>query len=169
MKSSSSLAKPRLFLEWMNHLLQLNRVTCWRDKYVFTLSVLRKGERGVLMTAGTCPYFRANHSLVGQYIAECRALFVIRLSVSYLTKLYELCVLIMNHEVRSTGKRLSGWPEVNRANSVIGVWSWSRTGDFPNDPFHYFFFYGSTALYGPGPPRFVEVSWSYTFETHHSR
>jgi hypothetical protein len=29
--------------------------------------------------------------------------------------------------------------------------------------------YGSTALYGPGPPRFVEVSWSHTFETHHSR
>jgi hypothetical protein len=22
--------------------------------------------------------------------------------------------------------------------------------------------YGSTALYGPGPPRFVEVSWSHT-------
>jgi hypothetical protein len=32
-----------------------------------------------------------------------------------------------------------------------------------------FFFYGSTALFGPGPPRFVEVSWSHTFETHHSR
>jgi hypothetical protein len=32
-----------------------------------------------------------------------------------------------------------------------------------------FFFYGSTALYGPGPPRFVEVSWSHTFETHHVR
>jgi hypothetical protein len=32
-----------------------------------------------------------------------------------------------------------------------------------------FFFYGSTALYGPGPPHFVEVSWSHTFETHHSR
>jgi hypothetical protein len=32
-----------------------------------------------------------------------------------------------------------------------------------------FFLYGSTALYGPGPPRFVEVSWSHTFETHHSR
>ena len=29
--------------------------------------------------------------------------------------------------------------------------------------------YGSTALYGPGPPRFVEVSWSHTSETHHSR
>jgi hypothetical protein len=24
------------------------------------------------------------------------------------------------------------------------------------------FFFGSTALYGPGPPRFVEVSWSHT-------
>jgi hypothetical protein len=33
----------------------------------------------------------------------------------------------------------------------------------------YLFLYGSTALYGPGPPRFVEVSWSHTFETHHSR
>jgi hypothetical protein len=33
----------------------------------------------------------------------------------------------------------------------------------------YFFLYGSTALDGPGPPRFVEVSWSHTFETHHSR
>ena len=32
-----------------------------------------------------------------------------------------------------------------------------------------FFLYGSTALYGPGPPRSVEVSWSHTFETHHSR
>jgi hypothetical protein len=32
-----------------------------------------------------------------------------------------------------------------------------------------FFSYGSTALYGPGPPRFVEVSWSHTFETHHNR
>jgi hypothetical protein len=29
-----------------------------------------------------------------------------------------------------------------------------------------FFSYGSTALYGPGPPRFVEFSWSHTFETH---
>jgi hypothetical protein len=27
----------------------------------------------------------------------------------------------------------------------------------------HFFFYGSTALYGPGPLRFVEVSWSHTF------
>jgi hypothetical protein len=33
----------------------------------------------------------------------------------------------------------------------------------------WFYFYGSAALYGPGPPRFVEVSWSHTFETHHSR
>jgi hypothetical protein len=33
----------------------------------------------------------------------------------------------------------------------------------------FFFLYGSTTLYGPGPPRFVEVSWSHTFETHHSR
>jgi hypothetical protein len=33
----------------------------------------------------------------------------------------------------------------------------------------YFYFYGSTALYGPVPPRFVEVSWSHTFDTHHSR
>jgi hypothetical protein len=33
----------------------------------------------------------------------------------------------------------------------------------------YFFSYGSTALYGPEPPRFVEVSWSHTFGTHHSR
>jgi hypothetical protein len=32
-----------------------------------------------------------------------------------------------------------------------------------------YFLYGSTALYGPGPPHFVEVSWSHTFETHHSR
>jgi hypothetical protein len=32
----------------------------------------------------------------------------------------------------------------------------------------YIFFYGSTALYGPGPPRFVEASRSHTFETHHS-
>jgi hypothetical protein len=31
------------------------------------------------------------------------------------------------------------------------------------------FFFGLTALYGPGPPRFVEVSWSHTFETHHIR
>jgi hypothetical protein len=28
--------------------------------------------------------------------------------------------------------------------------------------FNVHFFYGSTALYGPGPPRFVEVSWSHT-------
>jgi hypothetical protein len=34
---------------------------------------------------------------------------------------------------------------------------------------NFIFFYGSTALYGPGPPRFVKVSWSHTFETHHSR
>jgi hypothetical protein len=33
----------------------------------------------------------------------------------------------------------------------------------------HFFLYGSTVLYGPGPPRFVEVSWSHTLETHHSR
>jgi hypothetical protein len=38
------------------------------------------------------------------------------------------------------------------------------TGDRPKlvrtlDPI---FFYGSTALYGPGPSRFVEVSWSHT-------
>jgi hypothetical protein len=32
-----------------------------------------------------------------------------------------------------------------------------------------FFLYGSTALYGPGPPRFVEASRSHTYETHHSR
>jgi hypothetical protein len=32
-----------------------------------------------------------------------------------------------------------------------------------------FFLYGSTALYGPGPPHFVEVLWSHTFEIHHSR
>jgi hypothetical protein len=32
-----------------------------------------------------------------------------------------------------------------------------------------FVLYGSTALYGPGPPSFVEVSWSHTFETHHAR
>ena len=31
-----------------------------------------------------------------------------------------------------------------------------------------FFFYGSTALYGPKPPHFVEVSRSHTFETHHT-
>jgi hypothetical protein len=29
--------------------------------------------------------------------------------------------------------------------------------------YNIFFLYGSTALYGPGPPRFVEVSWSHTF------
>jgi hypothetical protein len=39
----------------------------------------------------------------------------------------------------------------------------------PGREAYYLFFYGSTALYGPGPPRFVEVSWSHTFETHHSR
>ena len=33
----------------------------------------------------------------------------------------------------------------------------------------WYFFYGSTALYGHGPPRFVEVSWSHKPETHHSR
>jgi hypothetical protein len=32
----------------------------------------------------------------------------------------------------------------------------------------YFFFYGSTALYGSGPPRFVEVSWSHTLDTPQS-
>jgi hypothetical protein len=31
-----------------------------------------------------------------------------------------------------------------------------------------FFFYGLTALYGPGPPRFVEVSWSHTLNTPQS-
>jgi hypothetical protein len=31
-----------------------------------------------------------------------------------------------------------------------------------------FFFYGSTALYGPGPPRFVEVSWSHNWDTPQS-
>jgi hypothetical protein len=36
-------------------------------------------------------------------------------------------------------------------------------------PGRFFFSYGSTALYGPGPPRFVEASRSHTFETHHSR
>jgi hypothetical protein len=30
------------------------------------------------------------------------------------------------------------------------------------------FFYGSTALYGPGSPRFVEVSWSHTLDTPQS-
>jgi hypothetical protein len=30
------------------------------------------------------------------------------------------------------------------------------------------FFYGSTALYGPGPPRFVEVSWSHIWDTPQS-
>jgi hypothetical protein len=32
----------------------------------------------------------------------------------------------------------------------------------------FFFLYGSTALYGPGPPRFVEVSWSHTLDTPQS-
>jgi hypothetical protein len=32
----------------------------------------------------------------------------------------------------------------------------------------FFFFYGSTALYRPGPPRFVEVSWSHTLDTPQS-
>jgi hypothetical protein len=32
----------------------------------------------------------------------------------------------------------------------------------------YFFFYGSTALYGPGPPRFVKVSWPHTLDTPQS-
>jgi hypothetical protein len=32
----------------------------------------------------------------------------------------------------------------------------------------FFFSYGSIALYGLGPPRFVEVSWSHTFETPQS-
>jgi hypothetical protein len=32
----------------------------------------------------------------------------------------------------------------------------------------YFFSYGSTALYGPGPPRFVEVSWWHTLDTPQS-
>jgi hypothetical protein len=33
-----------------------------------------------------------------------------------------------------------------------------------------FFFspYGLTALYGPGPPHFVEVSWSHTLDTSQS-
>jgi hypothetical protein len=31
-----------------------------------------------------------------------------------------------------------------------------------------FFFYGSTALYGPGPPRFVEASRSHTLDTPQS-
>jgi hypothetical protein len=31
-----------------------------------------------------------------------------------------------------------------------------------------FFLYGSTVLYGPGPPRFVEVSWSRTLDTPQS-
>jgi hypothetical protein len=31
-----------------------------------------------------------------------------------------------------------------------------------------FFSYGSTALYGPGPPRFVEASRSHTLDTPHS-
>jgi hypothetical protein len=31
-----------------------------------------------------------------------------------------------------------------------------------------FFLYGSTALYGPGPPRFVEASRSHTLDTPHS-
>jgi hypothetical protein len=30
------------------------------------------------------------------------------------------------------------------------------------------FLYGSTALYGPGPPRFVEASRSHTLDTPHS-
>jgi hypothetical protein len=34
--------------------------------------------------------------------------------------------------------------------------------------FAQFFFYGSTALYGPGPPRFVEVSRSHTLDTPQS-
>jgi hypothetical protein len=35
-----------------------------------------------------------------------------------------------------------------------------------NLSFLFFFIYGSTALYGPGPPRFVEVSWSHTHFRH---
>jgi hypothetical protein len=38
-----------------------------------------------------------------------------------------------------------------------------------NMEFNSFCVYVSIALYGPGPPRFFEVSWSHTFETHHSR
>jgi hypothetical protein len=55
--------------------------------------------------------------------------------------------------------------------SLIASWS-LRFTIIPQQRRHFFFFlsfYGSTALYGPGPPRFVEVSWSHTFETHHSR
>jgi hypothetical protein len=33
---------------------------------------------------------------------------------------------------------------------------------------NFFFFYGSTALYGPGPPRFVEASRSHTLDTPQS-
>jgi hypothetical protein len=32
----------------------------------------------------------------------------------------------------------------------------------------YIFIYGSTALYVPGPPRFVEVSWSHNLDTPQS-
>jgi hypothetical protein len=34
--------------------------------------------------------------------------------------------------------------------------------------FFFFFSYGSTALYGPGPPRFVEASRSHTLDTSQS-
>jgi hypothetical protein len=39
---------------------------------------------------------------------------------------------------------------------------------FVNIYIYIFFSYGSTALNGPGPPRFVEVSWSHTLDTPHS-
>jgi hypothetical protein len=61
--------------------------------------------------------------------------------------------------------------EVDFSLSLVYVTNLLWSGVFPSSaPLERsFFFYGSIALYGPGPPRFVEVSWSHTFETHHSR
>jgi hypothetical protein len=51
--------------------------------------------------------------------------------------------------------------------SSRGLWSVPYTKMGPEQNLRivedHFFSNGSTALFGPGPPRFVEVSWSHTF------
>jgi hypothetical protein len=98
---------------------------------------------------------------------KCWQCFVLQMKALYPSK--RRWLFTIRHDI--TSQMTYSFINTSVRNKNLAIFDLSE-GLTISQIFHFvifFFFYGSTALYGPGPPRFVEVSWSHTFETHHSR
>jgi hypothetical protein len=85
---------------------------------------------------------------------------MLNMAVSLCRKLFSLDVASEARKTHGTGVLISGTGKLLHTHPHVARLCCGNVN---------FFLYGSTALYGPGPPRFVEISRSHTFETHHSR